>query len=127
MDKQPGSGVEKRTGPPPTIQNKSPTKSEGNNKLGSDEMMILKILIGLLKYAGGALLIWFVGWFGFGFTWIIIGSLIFTMWMKNQEKKTAKKTIARDVAKDEEMAVEARIDELPAWVGKITTCYYFSY
>lgn len=121
MSKKPPE-ISEGKNPAPTsasIQNQSPGKTEEVAKpmaLGSDEMMIVKVLLGFLKYAGAALLIWIFGWFGFGFTWIIIGSLIFTFWMKNQEKKTKKKNIARDVAKHEETAVEARIDELPAWV-----------
>ncbi|XP_031566724.1 extended synaptotagmin-2-A-like isoform X2 [Actinia tenebrosa] len=114
------SAAGKKPAPTAAIQNQSPGKAEPEKgkpmAVLSDEMRILKVLLGFLKYAGAALLIWFFGWFGFGFTWIIIGSLIFTFWMKNQEKKTKKKAIARDVAEHEETAIEARIDELPAWV-----------
>lgn len=83
---------------------------------GRDEMNVVKVIIGFLKYAAIAFLIWLFGWFGFRYMWIVIGTVIYTIWSKNQEKKNERKGIIREVAQNEEMTLEARLDELPSWV-----------
>lgn len=84
---------------------------------GRDEMVVVKVAIGFLKYAGIAFLIWLVGWLGFRYMWIVMAIVIYTIWKKNQEKKNEKKGIVREVAEHEETALEARLDELPSWVS----------
>ena len=83
---------------------------------GRDEMMVVKVVIGFLKYAGIAFLIWLAGWFGFRYMWIVMVIVVYTIWKKNKEKKNEKKGIVREVAEHEETALEAKLDQLPSWV-----------
>lgn len=119
--------VKEATGPPGKDLNPAKAAQPASNAgtPGRDEMLVAKVIIGFLKYAAVAFLIWLVGWFGFRYIWVVIGTVIYTIWSKNQDKKNEKKVIIKGVAENEEMALQARLDELPSWVIIFSYIYCF--
>lgn len=50
------------------------------------EFVILNFVIKYLKLVGGVLLIWFMGWFGLSYVWIICGFFVYVLWCMNQDE-----------------------------------------
>lgn len=82
------------------------------------ELAILNFVIKYLKLVGGALLIWFMGWLGLSYVWIICGFFVYVLWRMNQDERKTRREAFREAAEHEHEVVEARMEDLPSWVRK---------
>ena len=80
------------------------------------ELAILNFVLKYLKLVGGALLIWFMGWLGLSYVWIIAGFFIYVLWRMNQDEKKSRRDAFREATEKEQQVVEARMEDLPSWV-----------
>lgn len=80
------------------------------------ELAILNFVLKYLKLVGGALLIWFMGWFGLSYVWIIAGFFIYILWRMNQDERKSRRDAFREATEKEQQEVEARMEDLPSWV-----------
>ena len=84
------------------------------------ELAILNFVLKYLKLVGGALLIWFMGWLGLSYVWIITGFFIYVLWRMNQDERKSRRDAFREATEKEQQVVEARMEDLPSWVRQ--TC-----
>lgn len=108
---KPGEGA---TAPPQDEQKKTAKKTE---------LAILNFVIKYLKLVGGALLIWFMGWLGLSYVWLICGFFIYVLWRMNQDERKTRRDAFREAAEHENQVVEARMEDLPSWVRNVM-CYF---
>lgn len=80
------------------------------------ELAILNFVLKYLKLVGGALLIWFMGWLGLSYVWIIAGFFIYVLWRMNQDERKSRRDAFREATEKEQQVVEARMEDLPSWV-----------
>ena len=80
------------------------------------ELAILNFVLKYLKLVGGALLIWFMGWLGLSYVWIITGFFIYVLWRMNQDERKSRRDAFREATEKEQQVVEARMEDLPSWV-----------
>ena len=76
----------------------------------------MNFVLKYLKLVGGALLIWFMGWFGLSYVWIITGFFIYVLWRMNQDERKSRRDAFREATEKEQQVVEARMEDLPSWV-----------
>lgn len=81
------------------------------------ELAILNFVLKYLKLVGGALLIWFMGWLGLSYVWIICGFFIYVFWRMNQDGRKTRRDAFREATEKEQQVVEARMEDLPSWVS----------
>ncbi|CAH3120834.1 unnamed protein product [Porites lobata] len=80
------------------------------------ELAILNFVLKYLKLVGGALLIWFMGWLGLSYVWIVTGFFIYVLWRMNQDERKSRRDAFREATEKEQQVVEARMEDLPSWV-----------
>ena len=93
------------------------------------ELAILNFVLKYLKLVGGALLIWFMGWLGLSYVWIIAGFFIYVLWRMNQDERKSRRDAFREATEKEQQVVEARMEDLPSWVRQTrasVTCLLFA-
>ena len=98
---------EEATAPPQDEQKKTAKKTE---------LAILNFVIKYLKLVGSALLIWFMGWLGLSYVWLICGFFIYVLWRMNQDERKSRRDAFREATEREHEVVEARMEDLPSWV-----------
>ncbi|EDO32931.1 predicted protein [Nematostella vectensis] len=100
-----------------TNQNQNDPKAaeEPEKKAKPTEIPIVTFVLKYLKFVGVALGIWFMGWMGLSYVWVLCGLLVFTMWKLNQEDKSKRRAKLQEVMKTDSEIV-AKMDDLPAWV-----------
>ncbi|XP_015764424.1 PREDICTED: extended synaptotagmin-2-A-like [Acropora digitifera] len=91
-------------------------ENEAKKPAKKTELAILKFVLKYLKLVGGALLIWFMGWLGLSYVWIICGLFIYVLWRLNADERKTRRDAFREAAEKEEEVVEARMEDLPSWV-----------
>lgn len=98
-----------------------PTAPEPQQKPGPGlNVEVVKFAIKYLKFVGVALGIWFVGWLGLSYVWVLCGLLIFMIWKLNKDERKKKRAILEESAKlAADGAVVPRMEDLPAWVRSI--------
>ena len=110
----------------PTGEEKKVVSLEDQQKKASSksDLAILNFVLKYLKFVGGALLIWFMGWLGLSYVWVICGLMIYILWRMNQEDRQKKRDSFREAIEHEKDVVEARMEDLPSWVRiGIFVCY----
>ena len=80
------------------------------------ELAILNFVLKYVKLVGGALLIWFMGWLGLSYVWIIAGFFIYVLWRMNQDERKSRRDAFKEATEKEQQVVEARMEDLPSWV-----------
>lgn len=93
------------------------------------ELAILNFVVKYLKLVGGALLIWFMGWLGLSYVWIIAGFFIYVLWRMNQDERKSRRDAFREATEKEQQVVEARMEDLPSWVRqtRASACWLVCY
>ncbi|KAK2570434.1 Extended synaptotagmin-3 [Acropora cervicornis] len=91
-------------------------ENEAKKPARKTELAILKFVLKYLKLVGGALLIWFMGWLGLSYVWIICGLFIYVLWRLNADERKTRRDAFREAAEKEQEVVEARMEDLPSWV-----------
>lgn len=107
----------------PGEEAKSPPQDEQKKTAKKTELAILNFVIKYLKLVGGALLIWFMGWLGLSYVWLICGFFIYVLWRMNQDERKTRRDAFREAAEHENQVVEARMEDLPSWVRN-AVCYF---
>lgn len=100
----------------PGVEATVPSPNEQKPAAKKTELAILNFVIKYLKLVGGALLIWFMGWFGLSYVWIICGFFVYVLWRMNQDERKTRRQAFREAVEKEQEVVEARIEDLPSWV-----------
>lgn len=103
--------------PIPPIDGETP--APGPQKKGGSPLnvSVVKFAIKYMKFVGVALGIWFMGWLGLSYVWVLCGLLIFMIWKLNKEKKDKKRVILQEAAEmAADGAISPRMEDLPAWV-----------
>ena len=93
-----------------------PPKDEQKKTAKKTELAILNFVIKYLRLVGGALLIWFMGWLGLSYVWLICGFFVYVLWRMNQEERKTRRDAFREATEREHEVVEARMEDLPSWV-----------
>ena len=88
-----------------------------NKPAKKTELAILNFVLKYLKLVGGALLIWFMGWLGLSYVWIVCGFFVYVLWRMNQEERKSRRDAFRETVEKEQQVVEARMEDLPSWVS----------
>ena len=109
-EKQAKPGEETATTAPPQDEQKKTAKKT--------ELAILNFVIKYLRLVGGALLIWFMGWLGLSYVWLICGFFVYVLWRMNQDERKTRREAFREATEREHEVVEARMEDLPSWVRK---------
>lgn len=109
-EKQAKPGEETTTTAPPQDEQKKTAKKT--------ELAILNFVIKYLRLVGGALLIWFMGWLGLSYVWLICGFFVYVLWRMNQDERKTRREAFREATEREHEVVEARMEDLPSWVRK---------
>ncbi|XP_074624645.1 extended synaptotagmin-2-like isoform X1 [Acropora palmata] len=91
-------------------------ENEAKKPAKKTELAILKFVLKYLKLVGGALLIWFMGWLGLSYVWIICGLFIYVLWRLNADERKTRRDAFREATEKEQEVVEARMEDLPSWV-----------
>lgn len=91
-------------------------ENEAKKPVKKTELAILNFVLKYLRLVGGALLIWFMGWIGLSYVWIICGLFIFVLWRLNADERKTRRDAFREAAEKEQEVVEARMEDLPSWV-----------
>ena len=87
------------------------------------ELAILNFVLKYLRLVGGALLIWFMGWLGFSYVYIVCGFFVYVLWRMNQDERKSRRDAFREATEKEQQVVEARMEDLPSWVRcKLNEC-----
>lgn len=82
---------------------------------------VVKFAVKYFKFVGVALGIWFVGWLGLSYVWVLCGLVIFIIWKLNKEERQKKRAILQESAKlAAEGAIVPRMEDLPSWVRSAT-------
>jgi len=81
------------------------------------ELAILNFVLKYLKLVGGALLIWFMGWLGLSYVWVVCGFFVYVLWRMNQDERKSRRDAFREATEKEQQVVEARMEDLPSWVS----------
>ncbi|XP_027052448.1 extended synaptotagmin-2-A-like isoform X2 [Pocillopora damicornis] len=100
----------------PGVEAIVPSPNEQKPSAKKTELAILNFVIKYLKLVGGALLIWFMGWFGLSYVWIICGFFVYVLWRMNQDERKTRRQAFREAVEREQEVVEARMEDLPSWV-----------
>ena len=116
MNNQHGSDVAReRTSSTGSVgSTQSHAKTSGQQTQG---LQLLPLLTRHYKTALLLLLVWFMGYFGFSTTWVLIGFFFHVINKEYQKVKKAKRAFAEAAVIDEKAAILARVEELPAWVS----------
>lgn len=88
----------------------------GLEKLLQD-MFVLQKVISYVKYMAVSLAVWLAGRFGVGFSWIVLAVVIFVLRKFYRDEKKEQKEAGKDLTKNEENAIRARMGDLPSWVS----------
>lgn len=104
----------------PGVEAIVPSPNEQKPSAKKTELAILNFVIKYLKLVGGALLIWFMGWFGLSYVWIICGFFVYVLWRMNQDERKTRRQAFREAVEREQEVVEARMEDLPSWVRYVS-------
>ena len=96
----------------------APLQDEQKKTTKKTELAILNFVIKYLRLVGGALLIWFMGWLGLSYVWLICGFFVYVVWRMNQDERKTRRDAFREATEREHEVVEARMEDLPSWVRK---------
>lgn len=100
----------------PSDETTTPSPTEQKPAAKKTELAILNFVIKYLKLVGGALLIWFMGWLGLSYVWLICGFFVYVLWRMNQDERKTRRDAFREAVEREHEVVEARMEDLPSWV-----------
>ncbi|KAL5010091.1 hypothetical protein ScPMuIL_012396 [Solemya velum] len=81
-----------------------------------EDNLLLNLVQRYFKLAGLVLLIWFVGYFSFSPSWLLLGLIVYIWKEKHTRDRQHQIHIAQQTARGEKDAVLARVDDLPSWV-----------
>lgn len=99
---------------------KGSPKKEKKRPSAVEETLLLKLVQYYFKVAGGVLFVWLFGYFEFSPSWLLIALVIFVWRVKYSKVKENQIATAQHLARDEQGAILARMDDLPSWVSGIT-------
>lgn len=116
-EQKPDNAAEKQV--KPGEEAAAPSQNEPKKATRKTELAILNFVIKYLKLVGGALLIWFMGWLGLSYVWLICGFFVYVLWRMNQEQRKTRRDAFKEAAESEHEAVEARMEDLPSWVRSL--------
>lgn len=85
-------------------------------KRALDDNLLLNLVQRYFKLAGLVLLIWFVGYFNFSPSWLLLGLIVYIWKEKHTKERQHQIQIAQQTARGEKDAILARVDDLPSWV-----------
>lgn len=81
-----------------------------------EETQLVNVVFKYFKLAGVAVGVWLSGYLNFSPSWLLIG-LILYVWKERQgQRKKLQIEIRQDIARDEQSAILARVEDLPSWV-----------
>jgi hypothetical protein len=81
-----------------------------------EETQLVNVVLKYFKFAGVAVGVWLSGYLNFSPSWLLIG-LILYVWKERQgQRKKLQIEIRQDIARDEQSAILARVEDLPSWV-----------
>lgn len=100
----------------PSDETTAPSPTEQKPAAKKTELAILNFVIKYLKLVGSALLIWFMGWLGLSYVWLICGFFVYVLWRMNQDERKTRRDAFREAVEREHEVVEARMEDLPSWV-----------
>lgn len=120
-EQKPDNSAEKQAKPGEEVT--APPQDEQKKTAKKTELAILNFVIKYLKLVGGALLIWFMGWLGLSYVWLICGFFIYVLWRMNQDERKTRRDAFREATEREHEVVEARMEDLPSWVRSVL-CHF---
>lgn len=103
--------------PVPSTGVKKPEPSSEKKPGPTINVGVVKFAVKYLKFVGVALGIWFMGWLGLSYVWVLCGLMIFMIWRLNKDEKKKKRSSLQEAADNEDGAVSAKMEDLPAWVS----------
>lgn len=103
--------------PVPSTGEKKPEPSSEKKPGPAINVGVVKFAVKYLKFVGVALGIWFMGWLGLSYVWVLCGLMIFMIWRLNKDEKKKKRSSLQEAADNEDGAVSAKMEDLPAWVS----------
>ena len=107
--------------PASLVDAKNHTAGPGKKEGSAIDVGVVKFAIKYLKFVGVALGIWFMGWLGLSYVWVLCGLVIYVVWKLNKEEREKKKTGLKESAEmAADGAVPPRMEDLPSWVRLMT-------
>lgn len=108
--------------PAPLVDDTNHTGKSEKKEGTAINVGVVKFAIKYLKFVGVALGIWFMGWLGLSYVWVLCGLLIYVTWKLNKEEREKKKNVLKESAEmSADGAVPPRMEDLPSWVRLIMT------
>ena len=101
---------------PPETEAAAVVQDEAKKPVKKTELAILNFVVKYLKLVGAALLIWFMGWLGLSYVWIVCGLFIYVLWRLNADERKTRRDAFREATEKEQEVIEARMEDLPSWV-----------
>lgn len=95
-------------------------------KTALDDTLLLNVVTEYFKLAGLALVVWFVGYFAFSPSWLLLGLVVYVWKEKHTREKKLKIEINQRTARDEKNEILARVEDLPSWVSWRKHCIIVS-
>ena len=78
---------------------------------------LIPIIRKTVRIAVPILVVWTAGWWQFNVSWVVVGSLVYAAGWEYRRIKRIKKALSiENLTEEEQEAMLARVDELPAWV-----------
>ncbi|XP_067685941.1 extended synaptotagmin-2-like [Haliotis asinina] len=85
-------------------------------KSALDDTLLLNVVTEYFKLAGVVLVVWFVGYFAFSPSWLLLGLVVYVWKEKHTREQKLKIEINQRTARDEKTEILARVEDLPSWV-----------
>lgn len=89
-------------------------------------VQLLGLALKSIKVAALLLAVWLIGYLGFSVTWVLIALICYVVGEEYKKTKEAKRAYVKQAVEDEQGAILARVDELPAWVGLFRLSFHSS-
>lgn len=103
-------------------QDQDPGQSVRPAQTETQGVQLMSLLMKYFKTAGFLLSVWTLGYFRFSSSWILFALFFYIGNEEWRKGKDSKRAFARDAALgNEQRAILARVDELPAWVSSTTS------